>query len=272
MPMSISSPARPRWTAVVTTRPRTAPPPAVIRRPAISILQNSGAESFTTSPARPRRGPGCSSLAPAAARRRPSCWRARTRAINWSGFSGSAKYSAGPPSWNQVCIASGSACRTIFSKPLQKAMTQSFRCRPPQGHQYVAGEQTVSSSRGDFLAPVDVEGRGAPAADLPGQVGRRRPPQDGEALPGRGRSPPPPPCRHFAGSRPVRPVGPPSATPGGVETRTTAGGRETSAARPPARRPPRWDDGRSRPPAPRRRRCPALPAAAASRQSRSARR
>ncbi len=51
-------------------------------------------------------------------------WRQRAnRAVNWSASSGSAKNSAGPPSCNHVCMASGSLGRTIFSNPLQETIT-----------------------------------------------------------------------------------------------------------------------------------------------------
>ena len=49
-----------------------------------------------------------------------SSWHRRTSAVSSSRLSGSAKYSAGPPNWNQVCIASGSLGRTIRSKPAIK--------------------------------------------------------------------------------------------------------------------------------------------------------
>ena len=123
MPTRVSSPARPRWTAVVTTRPRLGAaagddPPAVD----LDLAELRGPRAARPARARPRRGPGCSSRGPAARTSTPSSWLRSTRAINWSGLSGSAKYSAGPPNWNQVCIASGSACRTIFSKPVQETI------------------------------------------------------------------------------------------------------------------------------------------------------
>ena len=124
MPTSISRPASPRWTAVVTTRPSLAPPPAVIRLP----LHLDLAEGQVGQPDDHARhalvaAPGCWSPGPAAALARlPRGSAGPARSVG-RGSRGSAKYSAGPPSWNQVCIASGSPCRTIFSKPVKNPMT-----------------------------------------------------------------------------------------------------------------------------------------------------
>ena len=82
---------------MVTSRPRFAPPPTVTRRPSMAMRPNS-------SEVRRRTMPGHAFVADEDIRALAEdagldafFVAGASRAINWSGFSGSAKNSAGPP-------------------------------------------------------------------------------------------------------------------------------------------------------------------------------
>ena len=86
MPMSVSRPARPAMDGRGHHPAQHGPPPAVIRRPAISILQKSGAESWTTSPGTPSSRTRMFEPWPSSRTSSPSSWQRRTRAINGRAF------------------------------------------------------------------------------------------------------------------------------------------------------------------------------------------
>jgi len=62
----------------------------------------------------------------------PSSPAAADQAINWSRFSGSAKYSAGPAQLETRCASPAAHPAARSSRNRSESHDQSFRCRPPQ--------------------------------------------------------------------------------------------------------------------------------------------
>jgi hypothetical protein len=97
----------------------------------------------------------------------------RTRAASSSTLFGSAKYSAAPPSRNQVCGASGSLGRTIFSNPLSNAMRNVSDVTGAHRHQDVARPQLIIQNFPNLGHLVHAENFGPVACGARCQVRRR---------------------------------------------------------------------------------------------------
>ena len=128
----------------------------------------------------------------------------------------------GPPRWNHVCGASGSASRTIFSKPLNKGLTDFPNVASSHRNQHVAGAKVARHARDDPVQcrALRARRRRVPTGRQPNPRPSLRPVE--RSARGRGRSRPRQSCPHCEDSRPVRPVRRPSARPDAAGKCTTA--------------------------------------------------